>query len=178
MTVLRTKRLQPLTRETHEISEPARVRLKSVPEKSQSTVCQCVSLRSRRVDLSQQHREDKCASIVVRAIAFMEVGDVIDRVLEYACAVAHRQQMIQLERRHWKRVGWKRGGHHQSVAHALARLAEAFHVSASDHGPDHFATAFPGSFPNGSHARRPREQIIHRLGDRLRIAEWHQHTAL
>ena len=91
---------------THEIAEATSFLIESVPQKREVDARQTLELLLR--DLTrrflQQQGEDEGARVVVRAVAFVEIRHVEDRVLKNAGVIAHPKQVIELQRRQLDRV--------------------------------------------------------------------------
>ena len=96
MAVLGAMLLQPSPLVIHEVAKPAGIRVESMPTKSQIGIRQPLQLRLRATHFLHEHGEDKSAGVVVRAVGFVEVGHVIDRVLKDPRVVAHVDEMIEL----------------------------------------------------------------------------------
>ena len=94
LTILRSLFIEPAAVETHVVVEAFGLGIERVMEKSGVRGGQGPHAVRILSQLAQQHREDECARIVIRAIAFGKIRNAENGVLEDAGRIGHAREMI------------------------------------------------------------------------------------
>src|ERR1700730_18856595 len=89
---------------------------------------------------TEQYREDEGASIVIRTVAFREIRDAKNSMLEDSGRIGHPREMTQLQLRQFPRllVERLRGKRFSRSRRPLdSRQLERAHIESGDVAPDH-----------------------------------------
>ena len=97
MAILRPMQLEPLSGKAHEIPEPPGLVIEGVPEESQIRACQSLDGLVPPAQFLQDYRENKCPGVVIGAVGFFVIGEVVDGVLENPGVITHCEKVIELD---------------------------------------------------------------------------------
>ena len=95
MTLFRADFCNPLPVISHEVAETAGVCIKCVLQESRINAGQSGALREALLEFFQQHHEDECAGIIVRAIAVLVIRKRVDGVLQHSGVIRQASEMIE-----------------------------------------------------------------------------------
>src|ERR1700687_3361826 len=113
---------------------------------------------------TEQYREDECASVVIRTVAFRKIRDAQNSMLEDSGRIGHPREMTQLQLRQFPRLlvehlGGKRFS--RSRRPLDPRQLERAHIEPRHVAPDHLTAQVVSILANGMPAGVVAQQANH-----------------
>ena len=182
VTVLAACLFQPCPTVAHEIAEAARLLIESRMEERQITRGERIQVLGGGPvsEFIQKIAKDVGASVVIRAIALVEVRHIVDGVLEDAGAITHPHHVIEPWRRQVVRAARQCPTTERSARRCFAVRAgvlEGLQIPACHRRPDHLASQPVRGLPGSLQQHRIIQILANSLRDGFGIAEWHEDAA-